>query len=278
MDRDTRRLILFKRKFLASQSTDADSGKQSTNMVRRTFARARTYGRRGKGRSRTVRRTKRASIPKQVRRLVNQQAPAKHILFSDNGVTGGNTTIFPSTSLTNSGPLLQFLNPLTRGTTVQQRIGDIVKISKIYLKVRTTYGTSVTGDVIIRWMLFSEKCNLGHVRTASEFGNIYFGSATPFTNSIRNDNNRDAAAAFTIHKRGSYTMRSSVTGAVEIRDWYINFIPKTPVRAAYVRGNVGTPADLDSGAMYLYMYTDNIVTGANGIHSHVEGNVYYHDA
>lgn len=265
-----------KRRYSDASSTDAGSTKQLKNMPRRTYARARTYGRRGKGRSRTVRRTRRASTPASaIRRVVAQASPAKHILFSDNGVAASNATVFPATDLQNSTPLLQHLTNCTRGTTVQQRIGDITKISKIHLKVRTTYSTPVDGDVIINWMLVREKCNLGYVRTASDFCSQFFGDSTPHTNAIRNSNNSDTAAAWEVLKTGRQYMRGSMSGVIEIRDWSVFWAPKKPKIAKYVRGNAGTPADTDSGGIWLLMYTDWV---GLGIKSYIEGNTYFHDA
>lgn len=265
-----------KRRYSESALTDIGSAKQSTDMAKRTTRRSRTTGRRGKRRNRTVRRTTRARTPASaIRRVVAQSSPAKHILFSDNGVAGGSTTQFSALDLNNNTPVLQHLTNCSRGTTVQQRIGDITKVSKVHLKVRTTYNASVDGDVIIKWMLVREKCNLGYTRTASDFVTQYFGDATPHTNAIRNSNNSDTSAAWDVLKTGTQYMRSSVTGVVEIRDWSVFWAPKQPKIVKYVRGNLGTPADTDSGGIWLLMYTD---WQGIGIRSNIEGNTYFHDS
>jgi len=271
--------ISRKRKYSTSTSTDAAPGKQSTSMPRRTYARARTYGRRGKGRSRTGGRTRRASTPSRaaVRQTVLQRPVAKHLLWSDNGVTGGSASIFATNALINATPLIQLLNGCVRGMTVQTRIGDICKVSKIHLKMRTTYGTAIDGDVIIKWILFAEKNSQGFARTASNFSSTYFGDGTPQTNAIPNHNNKDVSL-FRILKKGTQYMRASMATVIEIRDWSIFYAPKTPLRVNYTLGNAGTIADIDGNAIYLYMYTDNTTGGATGVYSFMEGNVYYHDA
>jgi len=166
----------------------------------------------------------------------------------------------------------------TRGNTVQQRSGDFIKVSKISLKMRTTYGTSVDGDVIIKWMLICHKNSGGATLSATAFCADYFGRNTPYTNAIPNYNNKVASSRYKILKKGTIYMRASMASVTEIRDWSINYMPKTPVKVGYTLGNVGTSADIDSNNIYLLMYTDCAVTGANGIYSFMEGNVYYHDA
>jgi len=248
-------------------------------MARRTYARARTYGRRGRGRSRIARRTRRVSTPSRaaVRRVVAQAPVAKHLLWSDNGVTGGSTSAFSAAALTNAAPIMQLLNGCSRGMTVQTRIGDITKVTKIHLKIRTTYGTAIDGDVIIRWVLLAERNSQGFSRTAASFAGVYFGDSTPQTNAIPNYNNKDVSL-FKILKTGKQTMRASMASVVEIRDWSIFWAPKTPLRCNYTLGNAGTIADIDGNAIYLFMFTDNTTGTTAGVYNFIEGNVYFHDA
>jgi len=279
-----REYISRKRRYSESAYTDVVSAKQSNSMARLTYNPNRTLAQRGQPYSRTERRGGRANIPtiprnilSTVRRLNNQSSPAKHILYSDSGVTGGSATVFSTSSLVNSSPLMQLMNPLLRGMTVQTRIGDVAKVSKIHLNVRTTYGTAVDGDVIIKWILFAETNSQGYARTASQFASVYFGKTTPNTNAIPNYNNKDVSL-FKILKTGQQTMRASMASVVEIRDWSVFWAPKTPLRCNYANGNAGTIADIDGNAIYLFMYTDFNVAGANSINSYIEGNVYFHDA
>lgn len=283
------RRLANKRRFSESRSTDVAFAKQSQDMVQRTYNPNRTIGQRGQPRSRTSGRGRGANtqmvpyIPRSlyntVRRLNNYSSPAKHILFSDNGVTGGNTTAFATNALYNSQPLLHWCNPCARGTTVQQRVGDITKISKIDFNIRTTYGTAVDGDVIIRYMLFSHKTPNGTGKTANTFCTEYFGDATPHTNAIPNNNNQVLKEEYRVLKEGSLTMRASMASVTEIRDWKIQWIGKSPIQCGYTLGNTGGLSDLDSNAIYLLMFTDFPTIGAtNGINSFIEGNVYFHDA
>jgi len=56
-------------------------------------------------------------------------------------------------------------------------------------------------------------------------------------------------------------------------------VHKKPIRTSYVLGNAGTIADIDTNAIFLYMYTDNSggTVGSTGLVSFLEGNVYFRD-
>jgi len=283
------RRLATKRRFSESRSTDVASAKQSQDMAYRIYNPNRTIGQRGQARNRTSGRGRRANtqmvpyIPRNlintVRRLNNYSSPAKHLLWSDNGVTGGLPSVFSGYALNNAQPLIQFMNPCSRGTTVQQRVGDIIKISKIDLNIRTTYGSIVDGDVIIRYMLVAHKTPDGSGKTASTFCTEFFGDTTPHTNAIPNWNNHVLKEEYRVLKEGSITMRASMASVTEIRDWNIKWIGKAPVQCGYTLGNTGGIGDLDSNAIYLLMFTDFANTAeGNAINSFIEGNVYFHDS
>jgi hypothetical protein len=204
-------------------------------------------------------------------------------MYSVMSTTGSNLLLDSTASgdlalvnLLKTRPILGIVTPLiTRGLTVQQRIGDYINITKIDLRMRTFYGSLITGDVIIRWMLVKQKTVSGTLLSPSGFCSDYFGQTQIFTNALPNWNNRDVSARYSILKKGSVYMRSSVTGATEIRDWGVFYIPKKPIRTSYTLGNGGTISDIDSNMIYLLMYTDN---ANNGLLTSCEGNVYYHDA
>jgi len=283
------RRLATKRRFSESLSTDVASAKQSQDMGLRTYNPNRTIGQRGRPQSHTAARGRGANtqmvpyIPRSlyntVRRLNNYSSPAKHILWSDNGVIGGNTSNFSGYALNNSQPIIQFMAPCSRGTTVQNRIGDIIKVSKIDLHIRTTYGSIVDGDVIIRYLLFAHKVPNGTGKTASNFLNEFYGDSTPHTNAIPNWNNHDLNEKYKVLKEGSITMRASMASVTEIRDWRIQWIGTTPLQCGYTLGTVGGIGDVDSNAIYLVMFTDFANTAeGNSINSFIEGNIYFHDA
>lgn len=268
------------RKRSASALTAGDFSQQQSNMVRYTRRRARTSYRRGGRAGRTVRRSRSGPLRRvisTVRRLDNVATLAKHILCSDAAVNGGFQTVFSGTALLNSSPLIQLMNPCARGLTVQARIGDYINVTKIHYNVRMTFGPNITGDAIVKWILFAHKTPGGASLSATQFVTDYFGTNTPKTNAIPNYNNKTVSARYRILKRGTVYMRSSVSSVTEIRDFQIKWIPKTPLRISYVLGNTGGVADMDQNAIYLIMYTDG-GNAVSGINSFIEGNIYYHDA
>lgn len=208
------------------------------------------------------------------------ERPAKHRLISDSGVTGGNFlgttggTLATGIDCNNTTPFKAYINNLTRGTTVQSRLGDYVFFSKIYLRVRTILDVNVVGTQMVNWMLYVDnECN-GVSQTAAQFAAQYFGSATPYTNAIRNDNNGNQKKQYRVLKRGQLKFVQQVAGQTEQKDWAINWYSKKHVKTSYSLGNAGTVADIDTGAICLFMWTDNTV---GTIKNYFEGNLYWRD-
>lgn len=241
--------------------------KRKYSPKRKTYRRRRTT----KSMGRTMRRVYTAAIT---------ERPSKHKLYSDSGVTGsvvlGTTgaTLATGIDCNNTTPFKQYINGLTRGTTVQSRLGDYCYYSKIYLRIRTICDTLVVGTQMLNWMLVVDNEINGVSQTPAVFGLQYFGSSTPYTNAIRNDNNGNQRKQYRVLKRGRMTFVQQVAGQTEQKDWAINWYSKKHVKTSYSLGNAGTVADIDTGAIFLYMWTDNTV---GTIKSYFEGNLYYRD-
>lgn len=234
---------------------------------RKAYRRRRTTKKMG----RTMRRVYTAAIT---------ERPPKHILYSDSAVTGGNflgTTagsLATGIDVNNTTPFKQYINNLTRGTTVQSRLGDYAYFSKIYLRVRTICDVNVVGTQMLNWMLVVDNEINGTSQTAAQFATRYFGNATPYTNAIRNDNNGNIKKQYRVLKRGRLTFVQQVVGQTEQKDWAINWYSKKHVKTSYSLGNAGTVADIDTGAIFLFIWTDNTV---GTIKNYFEGNLYFRD-
>lgn len=239
-------------------------------MHRRAHTRSRRHTRRSPGS---------ATLRKKVEKLwqdAEVDRPAKHILFSNQGITGGNPLSFYASSLINSSPQIGLLTFATRGTTVQSRLADYIFVSAIKLRMLTYFGTGISGDARLNWMVIRQKNGGGVALTANAFALDYFGDATPVSNSIPNRNNKELMARYQVLKRGVVEMHQSVASAQEIRVWNISLGFKVPKKVGMILGNAGTAADIDGGAIYLFMWTDGSVS-TNGITTYVEGNVYFRD-
>jgi len=126
-------------------------------------------------------------------------------------------------------------------------------------------------------MLFYRKDVAGVALTAANFGLDYFGDATPFTNSIRNINNKNPEARYIILKRGKLQMKETLSGVTEYIDWHLEYRHSTPRKTSFTLGPNAIESSIDSGAWYLYMYTDAATTVGNGIVTLIEGNLWFRD-
>lgn len=209
-----------------------------------------------------------------------RERPPKRILYSDQGVVGGNYfgttagTLATGIDCNNTTPFKKYINNLSRGTTVQSRLADYCYFSKCHLTVRTIFDTSVVGTQQLNWMLFVDLEVKGASQTAAQFASEFFGTSTPYTNAIKNTNNSDVDKKYRVLQRGMIKVQQQVAGQTEQVDWTINWYSKKHVRTAYVLGNAGTVADIDTGAIQLFMWTDNTV---GTIKSYFEGNLFYRD-
>lgn len=257
-----------------------------TQMPKLSYGRRKTSGtkkRKYSGKRKAFRRSRTRTMGRVMRRVYTAaitERPSKHKLFSDSGVTGsvviGTTgaTLATGVDVNNTTPFASYLNGLTRGTTVQSRLGDYVYFSKIYLRVRTILDVNVVGTQMLNWMLFVDReCN-GISQTAAQFATQYFGSATPYTNAIRNDNNGNQKAQYRVLKRGQLKFVQQVAGQTEQKDWAISWYSKKHVKTSYSLGNAGTVADIDTGAIRLFFWTDNTI---GTIKNYFEGNLHWRD-
>lgn len=272
----------YLRKRLYSQFDEDDKKTIQMANKRRTYRR-KASPRRKSYKKRNYRAKTRGRVPAKIYRAAVTFNPPKYILWSDNGVTGGNTSPFytAGTPLYDAAPQILLLNPMTRGNTIQQRQGDDAWITKLYMRFQTKFGTAIGGDVTIQWLIFCHKDPLGAAWTALNFQQAYFGcqGANCRTNALPNINNMNTKR-IDIIKRGAIHTKETVAGVVENVTWTINCPLKKPIHASYKLGNAGTIADLDGNALYLLLWTNNATATANigvGLHTAMEGRTYFRD-
>lgn len=235
-----------------------------------------------RSRKRSYRRTyrKRSKLTRLLYERAVRENPAKHILWSDNGVTGGASFGFGAVACADSQPQIALINPMARGTTVQTRVGDFTYTSKVYMRCQTQFGTAVSGDTYLRFFLILGKDVKGTALTAATFQTDYFGCslANCRMDALPNINNKDFHARYKILRSWTIFMKESVAGINETRVWNLSHTFKKPIKTSYVLGNAGTVADIDSGALYIMcMSNSTALVAATGVTTLIEGRVYFRD-
>jgi hypothetical protein len=217
-------------------------------------------------------------MAKAVHRLVahDKARPPKHLVISAS-VTPYNLQVNP-TNIWNGNPQIFLLNPNgPRATNETSRLADEVTYSRLNFKILLNYGINITGDTSIYWMLLRQKSVKGTALTAAQFATDWFGDVTPCGANLRAINNTSAQSRYTILKRGSWHLKETVIGVIEQQVQSIQYYK--PVKTSYVLGNAGTIADIDEGALYLFIYSDYPTsTATNGINGYGEGYLWFRDS
>jgi len=142
-----------------------------------------------------------------------------------------------------------FVNGLTRGDTVQERAGDTINLGRGKLK-----GNLITTNGIcqVRIMIVLDKKPNGVTLTNSELFNTTAPTATTFLNF----NNRDVYSRYTILAEQVFNVDNIIDNETIVpskcaatlidMSWNCNSYV-----GSYKRGNAGTIADLDDGAVYI---------------------------
>jgi len=197
---------------------------------------------------------------------VKQNLPAPEKKYNLQTLGINNTT---PAGLGNIAPVL--LNAMARGDTVQQRTGDVVSLGKGKLKgqLDTTNGCSTVRVMIV----LDKRPNATALTNA-----VLFGTSTPAAWTFLDFNNTDVYSRFTILAEKTYdvadtapnsfvTVGNQATTFVDI-GWDCNHYT-----ASYKKGNAGTIADIDDGAVYLCMQQSATQgSGGNGAVG-LQGNI-----
>lgn len=233
--------------------------------AKRRFSRKRrSFGRR---RGRASR-----GIVKKVKKLWRQREETKHLIISGQGVTGGNDLI--SQNLVVSSPMWILLNGCTRGTTVQNRVGDEAYFTKIRLRLTFYIGSAIVNENHVHVRLVLHKQPRGTAATVSAYQSYAFGVTGVHTGMLLPNINNHSLKEFVTLKEWKFRFGESsldTLGQV-IKDlvWF-----KKGIKTNFELGNAGTIADIDTNALYLYVCTTNDVV-TNGLDVYGEGHVYFH--
>jgi len=172
------------------------------------------------------------------------------------------------TTITNAAPYSALLNGCARGDTVQSRTGDLVHIGKGHLEmILNTVSQTANADTAMTVKVFVvlDTQSNGVAPTTT----VLLNSATPNTTTPWNYNNYDFWKRFQILHEEVVKLQpqiAGIQGALVVNNdqrflkfgWDCKEFP-----ADYGGGTAGTVGDIRSGAIYLFIITDNNTTGVN---------------
>jgi hypothetical protein len=184
------------------------------------------------------------------------ERPPKHLIISDVATVTGSTSIFAGTVINQGAPFLAYLNLMSRGTTVQQRLADYCYWSKINIRLQFLSSTALASNARIKYMICEQKQCQGSGIAASAFGTDMFGSTTPNTNMYPNINNHNVKQKYKVLTHGTLKTTAYLAADKLFEYHVINWFSNQHVKTSYVLGNAGTIADIDTGAIFIYIYTD----------------------
>lgn len=167
-------------------------------------------------------------------------------------INGPTTT---SININGGAPKIILLNGLTRNTTIQSRIGDMVSYTSAMIRWKFFHTINVP-----KWFRLLVVVDNEPNKTTLT-GSELFDVSNPTATSDFSFNNTDFMKRFTILHDYQYNFSSSnysttTTGMQQTGQIKLQF-KNRPVRSDYSGGNAGTIADLVSGAIYLVCYQDS---------------------
>lgn len=228
--------------------------------------------RRGRRAGRTAKRG-RTGLTNRVRALENSKEEAKHIIYSDDAVPAA-TVLTNSFNVRAAAPFIGLLNPLSRGTTVQQRIGDKVMWTSLNLNLHIYANGNITDETWVRWRLVKHIQPLGTALSASSYLAINFGVSAPgLPFMMRNINNQDPKDRFATLKSGIIKFTNVSNSGQEVKMIPIRY--RKPIETSYHLGNNGTIADIARNALYLIVWTNSSIT-TGGLTISCEAQVFFH--
>ena len=253
----------------------------------RTQGRGRTRGRRSARRGRSSgttrgRRTAASGLQKRVARLEATKEETKHIIYSDNAVSGAAVTPwlnnFNLNNASTGGHAGVLLNPTVKGDAVKHRTGDKAVFTKINIAIRAKFGSLVADRTWIRWAIVCVKDNRGadwhRPEATGGFFMRKFGVTIPTENSLPNINNFSQGVTFNILKQGKFVVAAPTLSSAEEHVIHCRWYSKGK-QTDYSLGDLGTFADIDKNAIYFYMWTNNGIL-SSGVTLNGEAQVFFH--
>lgn len=149
----------------------------------------------------------------------------------------------------NGTPTVTLFNALQRGDDYNQRNGRSVKWTSIYQRITAQSSATATTPHYIRYILFWYKDASGVAPTPLQM----FGAAAPSINQMMNLNVRKDF----IILYDKVIKCNPVTGGSSSN--FLKIYKKCSQHTIFNAGNLGTIADIESGALYAFTWSDTSV-------------------
>jgi len=148
-------------------------------------------------------------------------------------------------------PVVTLFNGLLRGDDFNQRNGRMVKWTSIYQRITGQSVVTAAVPHYIRYILFWYKDPSGVAPNATQM----FGTATPSINAMMNLNVRKDFIILT-----DMVMRCNPVAGGSSSN-FRKIYKKTSMHTVFNGGNAGSIADIESGALYAFTWSDTATAG-----------------
>lgn len=260
------------RKFGKTESTGVEHSQRRGNMARHMRRRGHTRSRRGRRAGRTARRSA-LGLNRRVTALEHTKEETKHLIYSDFGVTGS-MVITNAYNIQKTFPFSAHLNPLIRGVTVQDRLGDKATWTSFNLKLHIYALANIVSQTFVNWALVKNIRQDGLNLIASTYlGDMYGVSQPSIPYMFRDINNHDVKGKYQVLRQGIEIIHGTNDDSTLMRIVPINY--RKPVVTSYTLGNNGDYQDIDRNGIYIVVWTDSLI-GAGGLAIHLEGQAFFH--
>lgn len=173
----------------------------------------------------------------------------KNFINTEFGYSDGRT----STSVNTGGQMI-LLNGLATGNDAFNREGRQVRFKSLQLKLTAGINASAT-DTRIRWILFIDKSPNATQPTAAEL----LALNTQYVDSYRN-----------LNFRKRFVILQNTVQLLDTSDpqQEINIYRKIDLKTVYNASDVGTIADIESNALYVFVVSDEATNSPNAVCSY----------
>jgi len=179
----------------------------------------------------------------------------KYILASAQG--GSALGAYNSGAVYAANPSILLVNNMARGTTVQTRIGDQALFKRLFLQGTINASNQITANYsTLRMVVLVDLEANGTLVTLADV----FGTSNPLVNAVFNFNNRNFDRKFRVLHDEWWTLGGNCGGG-QFPQRNVKIDLRLNVPTGYQRGNAGSIADIDTGAIYLIWISDASATG-----------------
>lgn len=174
--------------------------------------------------------------------------------FAEVDSTGAIAFGVPATGATGALSIV-LLNGLSLGTAAQTRVGRKINMRSIMMRAYFNAAATTTSGFVRVMLVYDRQAN-GTAPTAAD---ILAQGGTPFITSINNLDNRERFLV--IHDKTRYLSAGSAVS--DTNAIYYKKYKRLALETTYNSGSSGTVGDINTGAMYLVVFTSCGIANVN---------------